>query len=482
MGKLKTNLLYNMLYQLLILVVPFITTPYVSRVLGAEGIGTYSVTTAIVKYFYLFALLGMSNYGNRTIARARTNKLELSEVFWNLYFFQLIFSSISVCIYLFYLFFFGGDKYGLASVCQLPYILSAVLEISWFFYGTEQFKFMVVRNTIIKVATMISIFLFVKDNNDVHIYIFINAISLLLGQICLWPIILKQVFFIRPRWDKIKAHLKPNLILSVSVIAVSIYTLMDKIMIEMISTRTQVGYYENTEKVMTICNSIVGAIGAVMLPRISYLMGNNDTKSVNKYLEKSMKYIMILAIAISFGLIGISSNFALIFFGNEFAACGKLLRVISLAIIFYSWENILRTQYLLPGNRDSIFVKGTIYAALVNLVLNLIFISRFGALGAVFGTVGAQFMAAVYQTICIRKEITIKKYINNLLPTILIGCIMITLCKIIEYLFKNVIFALILQILVGGFVFVVLEFVHMINSKDEMLYQLINKKKEGKKL
>ena len=148
---------------MLIVIVPFITSPYVSRVLGPEGLGSYSVTTAIVKYFTLFALLGMSNYGNRTIAKNKENREELSFTFWNLYYFQLLSSTTVLLVYIIYVAMIGTSNYGTVSLCQIPYMLSAVFEVSWFFYGMENFKGIVTRNATVKILTTIAVFTFVRE-------------------------------------------------------------------------------------------------------------------------------------------------------------------------------------------------------------------------------------------------------------------------------------------------------------------------------
>lgn len=474
MGKLKLNLLYNMMYQILILIVPLVTTPYVSRVLMPEGVGIYSVTTAIAKYFWLFALLGMMNYGNRAISKVRDNKHQLSEEFWNLFSFQALISSISFFVYIIYSMTLGKKIYGVVAICQIPYVLAALFEISWFFYGLEEFRFMVIRNAMIKIITAISIFSFVRNESDIWIYILINALSLLIGQLCLWPFLLKHIKFVRPKWKLVKCHFRPNMILFVSVVAVSIYTLVDKIMLQGMSSIIQVGYYENTEKIMTIANSLVGAIGAVMLPRISYLMEKQEKEKISIYMKKSMKYIMILALGIAFGIAGISMEFSIVFFGEKFSKTGLLLIGISPAIVFYSWENILRTQYLLPGNRDRIFVMGTVYAAVANVLVNLILISRIGAMGAVIGTVCAQFMAASYQSLKVRKELPIREYLFNLIPFCVIGFFMFIICRIIGVFLGCSILTIVTQIIVGSMFYCSLSYYYLILRRDELAIMIRN--------
>ena len=456
MGSIKKNIIYNISYQILILIVPFITSPYVSRVLGPEGLGTYSVTTAIVKYFTLFALLGMSNYGNRTIAKNKDSKENLSVTFWNLYYFQLISSSIVLMVYIIYLLIAGIDNYGVVSLCQIPYMLSSVFEISWFFYGMENFKGIVTRNAVVKILTTIAVFVFVKERGDAWVYVLINSLSLLMGQLCLWPFVFKYVSWKKPNWNIIRSHFKPNCVLMISVIAVSVYTLMDKIMIEWMTTTTEVGYYENTEKIVAIANNAAGAVGAVMLPRVSNLRASGSDDKVLSYINKSMKYIMLIAVALAFGIAGVSKSFSVIYYGKEFERCGTLLMMISPAIVFYAASNILRNQYLLPKDMDRVFVTATVSASVLNFVLNSIFIPVYGALGAVIGTVGAQFGELAYQAIKTRKELPIKKYILNVLPYICFGAIMFFVCKKIEEIEGITVVSLITQIIVGGMIFLIL--------------------------
>ena len=230
-----------------------------------------------------------------------------------------------------------------------------------------------------------------------------------MGQLCLWPFVFKYVFFEKHNWSIIRSHFKPNCILMISVIAVSIYTLMDKIMIEWMTSTTEVGYYENTEKIVAIANNVAGAVGAVMLPGVSNLRASGNDDKVLSYIGKSMKYIMLIAVALAFGIAGVSKSFSIVYYGKEFEKCGILLMVISPAIVFYAASNVLRNQYLLPKDMDRVFVTATVAASVLNFVLNAIFIPMYGALGAVIGTVGAQLGELIYQVIKTRKELPIKK-------------------------------------------------------------------------
>lgn len=470
-----SNIVYNVGYNILILIVPFITAPYVSRVLHPEGVGTFSVTTAVTKYFWMFGMLGMANYGNRKIAAVRDDPQKMSREFSNLFYFHLISSLLSNVLFFAYIFLFGYDQFGITIICQIPYLLATIFEVSWFFSGTEQFRIMVIKNSIIKISTAAAVFLFVKTEEDVWIYILINTLSLFAGQIVLWPFMLKQVRFCKPEWHEIRKQLRPNLILMVSVVAVSVYVLMDRIMIEWLSTREQVGFYENTSKIFNMCAGIIGAVGTVMLPRMTYLLSNSEKGYAMTVLSKSIRYIMTIAIAIAFGMAGISKEFSVVYFGDEFAACGIMIAIVSAALLFYSWENILKTQFLLPNTKDKIYVQGTIVAAICNLILNYLFIPRLGAVGAVIGTVGAQAGAAVYESLRVRKELPFKQYLRDLLPLVLFGAAMFALCRFVGVGMGFNWYTIIAQIVSGALLFIILATVYYYRLGDELILKILKK-------
>lgn len=451
----KKNILYNITYQILILFLPLVTTPYISRVIGAEGVGIYSYTYSIANYFILFAMLGLNNYGNRSIASVRDNKIKLSETFFNIYGLQLVTAVTMVILYLLYTIFFISDNSEIAYI-QLFFIISTMLDINWFFFGLEQFKLTVVRNTIIKILTVVSIFIFVKDSNDLWIYTVIMALGTLLSQMMLWPFMKRYIIWIKPTFKGIRSHLKPNLMLFIPVLAISIYKIMDKIMLGVLTSTIQVGYYENSEKIICIPTSIIAALGVVMLPRMTNLIVSGDSESFKKYIEISLKFVMLIAIGSTVGLIAISPNFIPLFLGDEFTNCIMVVSLLSVTVLFISWANVIRTQYLIPRKKDSIYIKSTLLGAGVNVIANLIFIPRYGAVGAAIGTIFAEASVALYQTFKVRKEIDIAKYFLNsclyIIPAICMYLCIIALRNITE----NMMLTLLMQVILGGIAYVIL--------------------------
>lgn len=457
MSSVKKNFSYNIIYQILTLILPLITAPYISRVIGAEGTGIYSYTSSIVQYFILFAMLGMNNYGNRTIAKCRNDKDELSKKFSSLYIFQLITSTLMVILYIGYICLFN-NQYLEASLIQLIYLISTCFDISWFFFGLEKFKLTVIRNTIIKILSATSIFIFVKNKDDLMIYITLMSASHLLSQLSLWPFLKSEVKLVKPKIKDIMSHLKPNLILFIPVIAVSLYKIMDKIMLGNMATVQDVGYYEYAEKIINIPLSIITALGTVMLPRISNLVANNNQEKIKFYIDKSMQFVLFVSIAMCFGLIAISPRFVPIFLGDEFVQTGYILQLLSVTIIFISWANVIRTQYLIPNEEDKPYIISVFIGAIINFVVNILLIPRYKTIGAAIGTICAEISVAIYQTIAVRKEIDFRKYIKYIVQFILSGLIMYIIIINLTHIMNNSYLLIISQVTLGAIIYCILNY------------------------
>ena len=244
MGEVKKNFLYNVVYQILILLIPLVTVPYISRVLGSSGIGIYSYTYSIVYYFMVFAMLGLNNYGNRSIAKVRDDEVKLSKTFKEIYCMQIITSISMIILYFLYLVVFNV-KYKEIALIQSIYVISCLFDINWFFFGIEKFKLTVTRNTLIKILSLICIILFVKNKNDVWVYTLIVSGSVLLSQLFLWPFVKKYISNVNIKFESVLQHFKPCIKLFLPVIAVAIYKVMDKTMIGWFSNVSEVGFYEN---------------------------------------------------------------------------------------------------------------------------------------------------------------------------------------------------------------------------------------------
>lgn len=467
MNTIKKNFIYNAIYQILIIVIPLITTPYISRVLGAEGIGTYSYTYSIANYFSIFILLGLNNYGNRSIAQVQDNKQLLSKTFYSIYFLQLFMGIVVSTIYMLYCFLFADNVF--ISLVMTIYVVSNIFDINWLFFGLEKFKLTVTRNIVIKIVTTILVFIFVRTSSDIWKYCLIMVLGMFMSQVVLWPYAIKTVRRTHISIKDIVVHIKPNLLLFVTVLATSLFKIMDKIMLGALTSEVQVGFYESAEKVIAIPTALIVSLGTVMLPRMSNLAAKSDSKN-EPIIKTSLVFALFLSSSLCFGIMALSKTFAPFFYGNGFETCIDLFRILLPSCLFLAFANVIRTQYLLPNQMDKSYLISAFIGAGVNLIINLSLIPSLKAVGAAIGTLIAEIVVCIYQSYCVKNKLPIGEYIKSIMPYVVSGFVM----YIIVYPFKpyslNPLLSLFVQFLVGVCIYILTLFVQ------EVSYRLITKK------
>lgn len=471
MGNLKKNITYNFIYQFLILFLPFVTAPYLSRVIDASGVGTYSYSYSIALSFTYITMLGLNNYGNRSIAAVQDNYELRSQTFCEIQVMQTITFALSATVYAIYALFFAQDR--IVALIQGIFVLSSLLDINWFFFGMEQFRITVIRNTIIKIVTVICVFVFVRKSSDIYKYILIMALGNLLSQICLWFFVRKFVAFRRVGIRDVLKHFKPNLMLFIPVIAVSIYKIMDKVMLGAMSSMDQLGYFENAEKIINVPVALFTAIGTVMLPRMTSLISSNRVQESRKYIDKTMLFALLFANGAMLGIMAVAKEFSVIYYGSDFIRSGEIMCYLAITIVFLACGNVIRTQYLIPNKKDKIYIMSAILGAIVNFIINYMLIPKFAAMGACIGTIVAEFTVCFYQLFSVRKEFVYLTYVKDELVFLIDALIMYVVIKVMPD-FSNVYLTLITHVCVGGLVYVSLAGIYLVRVKKVVIKRSIS--------
>lgn len=451
MKEVNKNFLYNLIYQLFVFIIPLVTTPYISRVLGVNNIGIYSYTYSITYYFMLAIMLGINNYGAREIAKVQKYKEKRSKRFISIYGLQLFNSILIIILFLMFIIFSEYDYKTIMNI-QFIYLVSTMFDINWFYFGMEKFKITISRNIIIKLLSLICIFMFVKNENDLIVYTYILAISSLISQLYLWLFIKKDVTFTKVSIKEIFANLKPCLILFIPVIAYSIYRVMDKTMIGYFSSVEQLGNYESAEKIINIPMSIIMALGTVMIPHMSKFSDNQ----IHSKIKDTYKLCFFVIYPIVIGLLTVSKNFCSLFFGKGYDNTPMIINMLLITVLFSCITNITRSNYLIPKSKDKIYVNSTIYGAIINFILNIIFIPKFGAFGACIGTIAAELTIMLYQVMKTRKDINYYENIKDTLLFLRNSIIMGSIILLVRILKLNSIVILFLQIIIGAIVYLAL--------------------------
>lgn len=453
-NSIKKNFIYNALFQLSGIIIPVITLPYLTRVLHAEGLGEYSYFYSIAYYFYIFIRLGLHSYGNRSIAYVKEDKDKLSKVFWEIYAFQFLMGIVLSIIYLIYCFCLSTNTF--IAVIFFLIVVSGTIDLNWFMYGLEEFKITSVRDILIKVFTAICIFAFVRSEDDVWKYALIYSLGFFISQIVVMLIIYRRIYFIKPQIHEIALHIKPNLVLFLPTVAVSFYKTMDKILLGLLSSEEELGYYHSSENIIKVPLALITALGTVMLPRMSNMLSVGVKKQqVENLFDKSLKFALFISSSICFGIMTVAKEFVPLFFGRGFERCVGLFYVILPSCIFVAFANVIRTQYLLPRKKDKIFVVSLFMGAIINVFLDIILISEHGAMGAALGTFAAEAFVCVFQAVSVYEEANIGRNILNTLPYVFSGIVMFFLFMDYKPFISNSILALMIKIFVSGMFYLI---------------------------
>jgi O-antigen/teichoic acid export membrane protein len=422
MSSTKKNIVLQSTYQIASLIIPFITAPYVTRVLQAEQIGIYSYTYSIVNYFMIFAMLGIDYYGNRTIAKVRGNQETVNKLFTEVFYSHLIPSFLALTIYIVFCFQMTGI-YRIIAFIQILYVMGEMLNVNWLFAGLAVFKVTVYRNMIIKILTIILIFVFVRTKDDLLLYISIMAIGTFLSLTIVWVVIRKYVKFVRVNLREVLGHLKPMSVLFVAAVATNIYRMIDKTMLGSLGHLQILGSYEYADKFLRLPLSVIVAVGSVMLSKSANMISVDGEDKVINLLKKTLNYITLLVSIMTFGVILYGRDFSVLFLGNEFSDTGVLLGVLAISFLFMTWNSVLRTQYFIPKSLDNYYVISVWIGAIVNVILNLVLIPHYHGIGAAIATDISYFCVTVCQLFFIRKEIKIIGLLKESLPSLCIGLV-----------------------------------------------------------
>ncbi|WP_367342071.1 flippase [Limosilactobacillus sp.] len=466
--KVIKNYLYNAGYQILIMLAPLITTPYVSRVLGPHNNGIYAYTTGWVTFFYLIGQLGITMYGNREISYNRDDPIKRSQTFWGIESLQLMTVFLTLIAYIVIVFLFS-TTFREYFLIQSVWIVAAAFDVSWYFMGLEDFKRTVTRNTIVKLLSILMIFTFVKQESDLWKYILLLDGASLVGNLTLWPYLPKTV-----RWVPIKTwhpwkHFYPSLLLFVPTVTTQVYLVVNRLMLGRMSTQTALGQFDYADRLVKLVIAIVTASGTVMLPHIASKYAKGQVKEVRKSLYIFFDFSTAIAIPMMFGMMAISAKMTPWFLGNKYIEAGKIVFYEAPVILFISWSTVTGNQYLIPINRVREYTVSVTIGAVVNVISNLVLIYLWGVNGAAIASVLSEFSVAAYQLFCIRGTIRRRQLFSSLWKYFLAGIIMfVVVYRMDQYMSMNIIH-LIVQVAAG----IILYLIGIITLRAPIVHQAL---------
>ena len=445
--KVIKNYLYNLSYQILTIILPIITVPYVTRIFTSEALGNYVFYNSIVSYFSLFAMLGIGVYGTKQIAAAS----DVSSTFWNIYAIQLIASILAISVYVIAIFSIP-QLGGVIPLIVGITLFAKMIDISWLFSGKEDFKKITIRNVVTRIIGVISIFTFVKSSDDLYLYVFLIVIFDFLGQFVMWMPAKK--FIKRPSFNTkiMKKNLHPIVLLFLPQVAISLYVVLDRTLLGLLGSYSDVGIYEQGQKLISILLKVVSSLGVVMLPRVANLLSERRDKEAQNMVKFSFILYNLIIFPMIFGLISVNEVFVKLFLGQNFQDVKYVLYVIVFNIMFVGWTNILGYQVLVVRNKNKEFMLPTTIPAFVSVAVNIAVIPFFGYIGASITSVVVEILVFAiqwyYSRNIINKNLLFNKDLAKIICSSLVMFGAVMLCKMTLGL--DGIIGLIVYLAVGG--------------------------------
>lgn len=424
---IKINALLNGARTILNLLFPLVTFPYISRVLSIDEIGKYNFSLSIISYFMLIAALGIDKYAIREGTKYRNNKNEMSRFASEIFTINIVSTAFSYLLLLLYIIFsHKAYSYRICIVIFSFQIIFTTIGTEWLYTIYEEYRYITVRSILFKLASIVLLFAFVREEGDYLKYACITVIASVGSNILNFINSRKYcAIHINARFNW-KTALKPILIIFASNIAVQIYVNSDITILGYLKDDYTVGIYSIASKIYLIVKNVLVALLTVTIPRLAFCVGNGLISEYKNLLKKITNTIVLLGIPIVIGLILLSKNVILIIAGEKYINSQVSLIILCLAILFSLFSTIFNQCVLLQYKREKVFLRSSLVSALINITLNFIIIPRFGASGAAITTLIAELCMSIMNYYGCRDILADflfdKSFFFNAFSTI-IGCI-----------------------------------------------------------
>lgn len=474
MRNVARNFIYQIVFQVMKIIVPIITIPIVSQALGPSGVGLYNYTNSIAQYFVLVASLGVAMYGNREIALAYNREENISVLFLELFFFKAIFTIVVLFVYLVTVSFFENR---FILYVQGITILAVLFDISWFFMGIEDFKKTSICNVIVQSITFVAIVLFVKSRSDLIIYTFIQVTGQLISQSLVWFFIKQHIVFEKVSLGNVFKHLRGSIEFFLPEVAIILYTNLNKTVLGVILGSAAVGYYTNSVTINTVFITVITTLDLVLLPHMSSLFAKDNTERIIQLMEKTLHLQLFFSIPIMFGMLTVYDKLIPWFFGNKFLFMNYIVPFFSVLIVIIPLGSSLATQYLIPIGQVNKYNRSVTIGAGINMVGNLILLPLFGFFGAVFSNILAEFFVTFVRMRSFLKQTEFKFDLKKIISYTLSGLVMMIITRAVTTNMPANIITNSIQLVIAVGVYILITSMLKVNPLVEMLQGYLQAKK-----
>ena len=395
MAGLKKNLFYNTILTISQMLIPIITFPYITRVLGPDGYGKVSFVDSIVQYIILIAALGIPIYGVREVAKVRDEPEKLSKLYTELFIIHFVLTFIlSIGYILMFLFVPKLESSSTLFTIGIGLLYFTVLPTEWLFQGLEKMAFIVKRTLFIRIVFVVVIFLTVKSKGDINWYYSISLLMLIANAVTNLFVSSKLVKFVLTDLD-IKRHLSPLGYIFSGNLAISVYLIMDSILLGFFASENAVGYYTTAMRISKIFISLVTALSVVIIPRLSFAFRENEFEEVRRMLYKSFDYVIFLTIPISVGLYLTASEVVMLLAGKAFQPAILTVKILSPMAFIIGMASIFAYQILIPMGKEKIYLIAVTIGMFFSVTMNILLIPEFKQNGAAFTSILTEVLVSI---------------------------------------------------------------------------------------
>ena len=481
---LKVNFIFNFISQILTLIIPLITTPYLSRVLHEAGNGQYSYSVSIITYFILFSNLGFDIYGQRQVAAYQNDKEEKSKIFWELFILRSITTAVSLVVLYSIAFTVGfGENYTKLILLLSIQVIAIPFDIQFLYRGDEDFKSIAIRTIVMKLIGLICIFVFVKDESHTWLYVLFMSISVIASNLVMWLTVFKRIMFVKIKELSLLRHIKPTILIFLPTLAVTVYSVFDKTMIGILAENSDYenGCYEQAYKLNSVALLPVTFISSVMISRNAhdYEMGDIDT--VKRHLYLATNYVWMLGLPLIVGFAVLSENVCSWFLGEGYYEVPLLLKIMSVRFVISGLGVVFGDQLFIAIKKEKFPTIATTVAAAANVLLNYFLIPIYGATGAAIATAVCEFLVTLILAILVMKGkyLSILRVLSNSWKYLIAAGVMFVPIYFIDRYLQYSVFSFLLCAVVAvityAVVLIALRDKFFINNSMNILHSIKNK-------
>lgn len=439
--RVRTNAILNFLLRLVFILSPLVVSPWISRVLGAEGVGEFAYINSVATFFVTAISFGFTNYATKKIAEKKDDPDACSSIFWNVFFSRLIIGAASIALYAGLTFFFFPTKVATATVWLFVLmLLNAVFDVTYFFRGIENYTFVFGVSALFKIASVVLVFVLVRNPEDLWIYTLLYTLGIFGGTIICFAFALFHVQRFRFSQLEIKESLAGSFVYFVPTVAVTLYSIVDKTMLGRMAGEKMVGYYEQASKLYIIASQLIGTLFPVMLARISGEMeGPSDPEAVKKKLQKRIEQVALvhgmIAWPAMFGLFAAAKYIVPAYFGSEFLPSIEIAYILAPLAVLSTISAGLMSVYFVPKNRVWQGSAFYLVGAVLNLGVNFAAIHFLEARGAALTSLFTELLVSGLFIAFSRKEINYRRLLAREAIPLLSSLVMFAALFVVDFAF-----------------------------------------------